>query len=528
VSRTTIRIFVAKPENHPFVSTPSPQKVLSARQTRELDAATIDRQNITSLELMNRAVGAFCERFMRHFPPPCDAPVWIFCGSGNNGGDGLGIARKLHEAHYEIRVFDCQIGNRSPDNAAQYQTLRDKRVIPITALTTETELPAIPPGTILIDGVFGSGLSRPVEGYWADLLDRLNTASAERVAIDMPSGLFADQPTTSIAFHADLTLSFQLPKLAFLLPGNAAAVGRWETIDIGLDQDTIAATATNNFYQTAADLHPMLRLRQPFDHKGTFGHALIVAGSYGKIGAAILCSRAVLRAGAGLVTVHTPRCGYEILQIAFPEAMVVTDRHRFVLSEVGSLDAYAAIGIGPGIGTNACTVEALRELLRRTPVPPVLDADALNILARHPELLAELPAGSLLTPHPKEFERLFGATPDDFARLELLRDKARELQAVIVLKTGTTAIATPDGRLYFNSSGNPGMGTAGTGDVLTGILTGLRAQGYDPVTAARLGVYLHGLAGDLAAEELEQESLIAEDVIDHLGKAFRRLKKEGT
>ncbi len=526
MSRTTIRIFVVKLENHPFVFTPLPIKILSARQTHELDAATIERQEITSLALMNRAVIAFCEHFIRHYPSPAEAPVWVFCGSGNNGGDGLGIARKLHEVSYEVRVFDCRIGERSTDNAAQYQALRDKGVIPITTLTTETDLPAVPPGTILIDGVFGSGLSRPVEGYWADLLKRLNAASAERIAIDIPSGLFADQPTTGTAFHADLTLSFQLPKLAFLLPGNAAVVGHWVTIDIGLDRDTIAATETNNFYQTAADLRPLLRRRQPFDHKGTFGHALIVAGSYGKVGAAILCSRAVLRAGAGLVTVHAPRCAYEILQIAFPEAMVITDRHRFVLSEIGALDAYAAIGVGPGIGMNSCTVEALGELLRRTPVPLVLDADALNILGRRPKLLSELPAGSLLTPHPKEFERLFGATSNDFARLDLLRAKAQELKAVIVLKTGTTAIAAPDGRLYFNSSGNPGMGTAGTGDVLTGMLTGLRAQGYDPVTAARLGVYLHGLAGDIAAEELEQESLIAEDVIDHLGKAFRRLKKE--
>lgn len=502
----------------------SPVKILSAQQTHELDATTIDRQRITSLELMNRAVTAFCERFSRHYPLPSDRLVLVFCGSGNNGGDGLGIARHLHEAHYEVQVVDCQIGTRSDNNQAQWQALKDKRVIPITPLEPDAPLPDIPDEAIVIDGLFGSGLSRPVEGYWAELLEHLNAASAERVAIDIPSGLFADQPSAGPAFRADLTLSFQLPKLAFFLPENAATVGNWELVDIGLDADCIAETPTDNYYQTEADLRALLHPRRPFDHKGTFGHALIVAGSYGKVGAAILCSRAVLRAGAGLVTVHAPRCAYEIMQIAFPEAMIKTDRHRFVLTEIGPIDTYRAIGIGPGIGTNDCTAEALKELIDRAEVPLVVDADALNILGQHPDYQAKLPEGSILTPHPKEFERLFGKTENDFARLELLRNKAKELGVVIVLKTGATTIASPDGQLYFNGSGNPGMGTAGTGDVLTGILTGLLAQSYTPVAAARLGVYLHGLAGDIAAEELEQESLIAEDVITHLGKAFRRLK----
>lgn len=474
---------------------------------------------------MNRAVGAFRDRFMSHYPPPSDRPVLVFCGSGNNGGDGLGIARVLHESHYDVQVYDCRVGSRSADNEAQLQAVKDKRVIPITVLSEGATLPAIPSGAILIDGLFGSGLSRPVEGYWAELLEHLNRADGvTRVAIDLPSGLFADQPSEGIAFHADRTLSFQLPKLAFFLPENAVAVGRWELVDIGLDLAKIEETPTKNYYQNPASLRSLLRIRRPFDHKGTFGHALMVAGGYGKVGAAILSSRAVLRAGAGLVTVHVPRCAYEIMQIAFPEAMVRTDRHRFVLTEIGDLDAFQVVGIGPGIGQNKCTADALLDLIDRARCPLVLDADALNILSNQPRHLSQLPEGSILTPHPKEFERLFGETDNNFTRIELLRERAETLGVTIVLKTGATAIAAPDGSIYFNHSGNPGMGTAGTGDVLTGIITGLVAQGYETVTAARLGVYLHGLSGDIAAAELEQESLIAEDVITHLGKAFRQLK----
>lgn len=273
------------------------------------------------------------------------------------------------------------------------------------------------------------------------------------------------------------------------------------------------------------ELRKNLHHRQSFDHKGTFGHALIIAGSYGKMGAATLCARAALRAGSGLVTVHLPKCGYEIMQIAFPEAMCQVDRHKFVFTEApNDLTPYRTIGIGPGLGQDSTTATAIHKLIERYEHPMVIDADALNILSQNSDWLQLLPANSILTPHPKEFERLFGKTENDSARWELQLAKAKELNVIIILKTGKTSIATPAGHLYFNTTGNPGMGTAGTGDVLTGIITGLLAQQYEPAMAAQLGVYLHGLAGDIAAERTEQESLLASDVIEHLGAAFKQLK----
>lgn len=501
-------------------------KILTAEQTRELDRYTIAHEPIASLALMERAARAFTTWFIERFTDR-DRPVWLYCGPGNNGGDGLAVARMLHEDGYEVRVIRCLIGDQlSDDNRYNLERLQSKRVVAIQTLQPNDALPSVPAGAIVVDALFGSGLSRPVTGYWAHLLDQLNEQPVVRVAIDVPSGLFADRHTEGTTLHADYTVCFQLPKLAFFLPENGEAVGEWVVVPIGLHPQALAAAATPYHYLQAADLRPLLYHRRRFDHKGTFGHALIVAGSYGKMGACILSSRAALRAGAGLVTVHVPRCGYEIIQIAFPEAMAIVDQHKFAFSQVGDLDRYDAVGVGPGLGTNDVTFCALRDLIEAADQPLVLDADALNIISHHPELLSELPPHSILTPHPKEFERLFGATDNDFTRLEVLRERARTHQLVIVLKSGATAIAAPDGTIYFNSTGNPGMGTAGTGDVLTGMLTGLLAQGYSPLEAAQIGVFLHGLAGDLAAADLEQECLIAEDLISHLGKAMRALKQE--
>ena len=278
----------------------------------------------------------------------------------------------------------------------------------------------------------------------------------------------------------------------------------------------------------ADDLRPLLKRRGPQDHKGTFGHALLVAGSFGKMGAAILAARAVLRSGAGLVTCHVPRSGYEILQISFPEAMCTVDAHRYHTTEVGDLEKYRTIGIGPGLGQKNLTAKAVEDVLRRYDKPMVIDADALNIISQNLDLYELIPRNSILTPHPKEFERLFGTADDDFARWRVQREWAKEHGIIVVLKTGYTTIALPEGKVFVNPTGNPGMGTAGTGDALTGILTGLLAQGYDPAIAALLGVYLHGLAGDLAAETGSQPFLLAEDVVNHIGKAYLELQgKDG-
>jgi hydroxyethylthiazole kinase-like uncharacterized protein yjeF len=344
-----------------------------------------------------------------------------------------------------------------------------------------------------------------------------------RVAIDIPSGLMADSISQGPVVEARYTISFQLPKLAFLLPQNQRFVGAWKVVDIRLSKEFLQTINTSFFYLGLKDARKILKPRSTFDHKGDFGHALVVAGSYGKLGAAVLASRAALRAGVGLLTVHVPQCGYSVLQTAVPEAMVDVDAHDAYLTNHQELDHYSTIGIGPGLGKDAETVNALASILSNFKNPVVIDADALNILSEHRALQEFIPAGSILTPHPKEFQRLAGAWKDDFERLEKQKKLAAQLNVVVIVKGAYSSIASPDGTVYFNSTGNPGMATGGTGDVLTGILTALLAQGYSPVEAACLGVYVHGLAGDIAARHKGMVSMIASDVIDHLPEAFQKL-----
>ncbi|RME05768.1 MAG: NAD(P)H-hydrate dehydratase, partial [Bacteroidetes bacterium] len=387
--------------------------------------------------------------------------------------------------------------------------------------------PVLPKGVIVIDAIFGSGLNRPVEGYWAELINWLNGQPVTRVSVDIPSGMFADAPTTGAAVKAHYTFAFEVPKLGFLFPENNEFVGNWTCESIGLHPDFIASLETPWHFVTQEMVRSMLHQRRKYAHKGTFGHALLVAGSYGKVGAGILAARACLRSGAGLVTIHAPSCAYQILQIAFPEAMVMVDEGElFIRQSRFDFSRYSAVGIGPGIGTADATALALRAMLEQADHPLVLDADALNLLAKHPEFWEHVPENSILTPHPKEFERLFGKTSDSFERNALQREMARKHKVFIVLKGAYTCTSTPEGICYFNSTGNPGMATGGSGDVLTGMLTGLLAQGYSPFETCVLGVYLHGLAGDLAAEELQQEALLASDIISHIGRAFLKLRSD--
>lgn len=500
-------------------------KIATAEQIRALDQATIERESITSLELMERAAGACYYHLLGDLYQDNATNVALFCGPGNNGGDGWVLARLIHTSNFPVTVYDCQIGKRSPDNEANFLRFQKEHPELVVTINEGDKLPELK-YSIIIDALFGSGLNRPLTGYWATLIEHINQANAKRYAVDIPSGMFADQYSDGAIINADFTYSFELPKLAFFAPSYAPFLGEVSVISIGLDQDFIEAMPVKQSQLMAADLKASLHHRHSFDHKGTFGHALIIAGSYGKIGAATLSARAALRAGAGLVTVHLPKCGYEIMQIGFPEAMCQIDRHRYIFTQApDDLTPYQTIGIGPGLGQDTTTAAALHELLQRYDRPLVIDADALNILGKNPTWLKLLPPHSILTPHPKEFERLFGKTENDFQRWELQLAKARELNVIIVLKTAKTSIATPDGYLYFNSTGNPGMGTAGTGDVLTGIITGLLAQSYPPLLAAQLGVFLHGLAGDIAAERTEQESLLASDVIECLGAGFKELRK---
>ncbi len=500
-------------------------KILSVEQIRALDAYTIAHEPIASIDLMERAARVFTDWLVEKFPD-VNRPVYVVCGSGNNGGDGLAVARMLAQKFYNPEVILCRIGSSlSKDCEQNLDRLRQMSTVPLYELEKGCALPELKPGGIVVDAVFGSGLNRPVVGYWADVLTWMNAYQGLRVSIDIPSGLFAERPTEGVSIWADYTLSFELPKLAFFLPGSGERAGHWELRSIGLDKGFIERAETPWHYLTQDELQPLLRQRRRFEHKGNFGHALLIAGSYGKTGAAILAGRAALRVGAGLLSMYLPKCGYEIVQEAFPEAMVLTDIHQYVFSQPPEVAPYHALGVGPGIGTNRLSANALLDLLKNAKtIPLVLDADALNILAEEPKPETHLPKGCVLTPHPGEFSRLFGDFSDAFARNAFQREIAKKWGVVLVLKGAYTAVALPDGSVWFNSTGNPGMATAGSGDVLTGMITGLLAQSYCPEVAALLGVWLHGKAGDLAAEELEQESLLAGDIIAFIGRAFRALR----
>ncbi|MGI4884996.1 MAG: NAD(P)H-hydrate dehydratase [Janthinobacterium lividum] len=500
-------------------------KILTAAQTRQLDQATMQAQGITSVELMERAAGALAVWLAARHPHAQAGEVLVLCGPGNNGGDGLALARRLHAARYAVRVALLPAAQQSAD--WQHNRQHVPSGVPVAELTADS-LPAIAPGALVVDALLGTGLARPLAGLAAAVVQHLNQAGAHVVAVDLPSGLLADGPQPNPGAPvvcADVTLSFGLPKLAFLLPQNAEFVGEWHVLDIGLDQAFIDQAETPWHFTQLPDADVALPRRAKFGYKNTFGHALLLAGSRGKMGAAVLSAGACLRGGAGLLTAHIPGAGYDIFQTTRPEAMCLTDAEADFISELPDLGPYQAVGIGPGLGQEDATRAVLEQLLRAAKVPLVVDADALNLLGAHRELLELLPENAVLTPHIGEFTRLTEKARDDYHRLDLLREFTQKHRCVVVLKGAYTAVGAPDGQVYFNSTGNPGMGTGGSGDVLTGLVLALRAdQRLGALHAARLAVLAHGHAGDLAAAETGEAGLIAGDLVAHIGPALRALE----
>lgn len=496
--------------------------VLHADQIRQADAYTIEHEPIRSIDLMERA----CRAFLRTFPTKSyiGRSIHVLCGPGNNGGDGLAIARMLDNNGFEVTAYRLvsSSGRYSPDNETNWQRLR-KTGVRAVEFSSLDKLGEIEQQALIIDSLFGSGLNKPLSGLAAALVDHINTLDLPIYSVDIPSGLFCDSPSEGSIVQADRTISFQYPKLCFLLPGSGRFAGRWQTVDIGLDKHAIPKEACDLFYSDASMISALHQKRKKFSHKGTYGHGLLIAGSRGKAGAALLSGKACLRAGAGLLTIHAPQDIITILQTALPEAMCSLDMGSSFIESLPELEPFAAIGIGPGLDTQPKTVEVLRRLLTSWTKPIVLDADALNILSQHKELLGLLGPNCLLTPHPGEFKRLVGDWANDFERLDLQRSFSKDHQVTVILKGAHTSISLPDGRVYFNSTGNPGMATAGSGDTLTGITLALLAQGYSMKDAAVYGTYLHGLAGDLAAEVQSIPGLIASDIIACLGRAFAQI-----
>lgn len=516
-------------------------KILTSEEIRKADAYTIEHEPIKSIDLMERAAKACVEWITSPLNPlslgrgekgpgVVRGEVSVFCGLGNNGGDGLAIARLLAAKKFQVEVYIIRYSDKcSPDFLINERRLKKVKGVKVHNITAAADLAdcQLPVANLCIDALFGSGLNKSIEGLAAEAVRCMNRSGCKVIAIDIPSGLFADVSSVGekvSIVRAHYTLTFESPKLAFMFQENGLCVGDFTVLDIGLDEGFVASLSSKNYYVREIEARYLLKRREKFSHKGTYGSALIVSGSYGMMGACILASRACLAAGAGRVTAHIPKCGYDILQTANPEVMVESDSEEKIISDNIKVEKYNAIGIGPGIGVEKETQNALKVLIQNSSVPLVLDADALNILAENKTWISFLPKNSILTPHPGEFKRLVGVADNDFEQLQMQKEFAIKHGVIVVLKGAHTSIACPDGEVYFNSTGNPGMATAGSGDVLTGVLTGLLAQKYTPKKAAVLGVYLHGRAGDIAAQHLSQESLVARNIIEFLGEVFTILK----
>ena len=503
-------------------------KIFTGAQIHELDKYTIEKEPINSIDLMERAAHALVRAITEVWGN--DVPVVVFAGPGNNGGDALAVARMLAEQKYAVSVYLFNVGDRlSEDCKVNRQRLAGCRAVrSFVEVTNEFDPPKLDEGMLVIDGLFGSGLNKPLAGGFASLVKYINQSSAMVVSIDVPSGLMTEDNTYNVRaniIRADLTLTLQCRKLSFLFAENQRHIGLVKVLDIGLNREWMERSPSSFSVLEEKDVRDMLMTRDDFAHKGDMGNALIVAGCYGMAGAAILATKACLRCGVGKVTVCTPRRNNDILQVAVPEAVMFIDKDETCFTEAVDATDFDALGIGPGLGHNETSAIALITQVRNANIPMVIDADGLNMLANHRAWLQQLPQGVILTPHPKEFERIAGTHfTDSYERLSHARDLAERKGIYILLKGHYSALCQPNGNVVFNSTGNAGMATAGSGDVLTGMITALLARGYSQADACMMGMYLHGLAGDIAARELGMESLVASDIIKYLPKAFKRLE----
>jgi len=500
-------------------------KILSIDNVREADNYTIKNEPIKSIDLMERASKQLFYWIKKRLKK--SSSIIVFAGPGNNGGDGLALARMLSKASYKVEVKIIKFTDKfSDDFNFNLKRLQEIKEITCEEIDDVKKLSDLNPDAVIIDAIFGSGLSRPVKGLAADVIHFINKHTGVTIAIDVPSGLFADEPSVngiSTIVRADYTLSFQFPKLAFMFPENDQFVGDWHILDIGLHPEFINDVKTKNYFVLKRDIIANIKSRSKFSHKGTYGHALLIAGSYGKVGAAVLATKACLRSGLGLLHVHIPKVAYQIMQISCPEAMLSIDRYDNYFSEVPDMSMFNAVGIGPGLGVEQQSTMAFKLLIQSTKLPMVIDADALNILADNKTWLAFLPKNSVLTPHPKEFQRLVGKWQNDFEKIEMQKQLAIKFGIVVLLKGAYSSVCLPSGEVYFNSTANPGMATGGSGDVLTGLITGLIATGYSSAQAAIIGAFIHGLAGDYAAKKLGQTAMTAGDIIDFIPKAFKKI-----
>lgn len=500
-------------------------KILSCTQQREADAYTIEHNSILSINLMEKAAGlitdAICKRWDKSHR------MVVFAGPGNNGGDAVAVARMLHLKNYQVQVILFNItGVLSDDCLTNVKRLQECGFTNYTEVSSQFDPPKLISNDVVIDGLFGAGINKPLSGGFAAVVQYINASQAKVVSIDMPSGLMGEDNSRNIRqniIKADLTLTIHMPKLSFLFAENEDITGEWEVLDIGINREYENNAESNYEITEMNDVKKMLRPRKKFAHKGSFGHGVLIAGSYGMGGAAVLAAKSCMKCGIGLLTIHTPVCNHQLLQMSIPEAMTQDDIDERFFAEPIELDNYQALGIGPGLGQEDFTAQAIIDQISSSYIPTVIDADALNAFSSNRNYLNRIPKKSILTPHVKELERLVGRCSNTFERIQKAKDLASYLHCYIVLKGAWTVVITPEGKCYFNPTGNPGMATAGSGDVLTGILTSLLAQGYTPEEACRLGTYVHGLAGDIAAERNGEISMSATDIVNALPEAWKKL-----
>lgn len=492
-------------------------KILSSKQIRTVDAKTLEYQGIHSYELMEEAASVFTDYFIENYYTR-ENNVALFCGPGNNGGDGVVVAHFLNSVGYSVQLYMVEVSSTYSKDCLRNIERAKKAGIDIIKITSISQFPSSDNIDVIIDAILGTGLSRPLNGLAKDIIETINSLHKTVFSIDTPSGLFLDRPT-SLAIRANDTVTFQIPKLAHFLPSNSQFVGCLSIADIGLDAKAIAEAETDMFYLADYSMAHLLQPLSKYTHKGIRGHALLVGGSLGKMGAIVLSSKASLKSGCGLVTAYVPQCGTSIVQSSFPEAMVVQDKAQTHLSSISYNIAPSAIAIGMGMGLHEDTQQAFYEFLQ-TPRPSmVIDADAINILSENPTWLQYLPAKTIFTPHPGELSRLIGEWDDDFDKIERTRQFAKKYDFIVVIKGAHSLIIDSD-NLYVNSSGTPALATAGSGDVLSGILAGLLAQGYEPLIATQLGVYVHGMTANVTAEEINYRSFIASDIIENISKVY--------
>lgn len=505
-------------------------KLFTSAQIKHIDAYTIENEPITSTDLMERAAGALFNWFRKKFPK--ETQFIFFIGPGNNGGDGWALARLLFHAGFNnIRLYLTGTSQKiSPDSVINRNKVIEETNIPIHEIKKENQFPYILPDDWIVDSLYGSGLSRQLDGLSLSLVNYLNSSQkAGIVSIDIPSGLFGEDNTNNNPegiIQANYTLSFQFPKLSFFFAENEKFTGQWIILPIGLHPDIISSEPSPYEYSSPDDLKSILKPRLRFSHKGTYGHALLIAGSYGMMGAAVLAAKAAIRSGAGLVTCHVPHLGYDIIQSSVPEALVSIDESDLMFTGISQLEKYSAVAVGPGINTKTNTKRALLWLIENCKVPLIIDADGLNILSENKEWLSKLPENTILTPHPKEFDRLTKNHTTHYHRFFAAKELSEKYKLIVILKGANTCICSPDGMSWFNTTGNPGMAKGGSGDILTGIIVSLLAQGYPPPEASKIAVFVHGLAGDLVLNKRGYHATSPTDIINKLGKALKKIEKQ--